>query len=155
MSDGELRKIFRKHLTGFDLLAVETGGTSGGVPDMNYARAGVEGWIEMKAADHWRVTIRPMQIGWCERRLRHNPRVFCAVRRAGTELWLFHASQMRYLQTERLDSIPHLGMWTGGAARWDWSVVEATLLDNHLVIPDNAKTTDTTLTGTRHGKESS
>jgi hypothetical protein len=129
MSDGELRKIFRKHLHGFDLLAVETGGTSSGVPDLNYARDGREGWIEMKAADHWRVTIRPMQIGWCERRLRHNPRVFCAVRRAGTELWLFHASEMRNLQTERLNGIPILGWWEGGAARWDWDKIGQILLD--------------------------
>jgi len=123
MSDGELRKIFRKHLTGFDLLSVETGGTSSGVPDMNYARGGIEGWCEMKACDHWRVTIRPMQIGWCERRLRHNPRVFVAVRRAGTELHLFHASQMRRLQEERIDKVPCLGFWPGGAARWDWDQI--------------------------------
>lgn len=129
MSDGELRKIYRKHLTGFDLLAVETGGTTGGVPDTNYARNGIEGWIENKACDHWRVTIRPMQIGWCERRLRHNPHVFCGVRRAGTEFWLYHASMMRRLQSERLDTIPCLGHWTGGAAKWDWDRIGQILLD--------------------------
>ena len=123
MSDGELRKIFRKHLTGFDLLSVETGGTTSGVPDLNYARGDIEGWVECKKADHWRCTIRPMQIGWCERRLRHNKRVFCAVRRDDTELWLFHASQMRHLTTERIDTLPHLGKWTGGAARWDWGAI--------------------------------
>lgn len=128
MSDGELRKIFRKHLTGFDLLAVETGGTTSGVPDLNYARDGVEGWVEMKRADHWRTTIRPMQIGWCERRLRHNPRVFCAVRRAGTELWLYHASQMRFLAVTRIDEVANLGQWTGGAARWDWNAIGHFLL---------------------------
>jgi len=129
VSDGELRKIFRKHLTGFDLLAVETGGTTSGVPDLNYAASpNIEGWIEMKKAEHWRCTIRPMQIGWCERRLRHNMRVFCAVRRAGTELWLFHASQMRYLASERIDTLPKLGHWTGGAAGWDWSAIKNILV---------------------------
>jgi hypothetical protein len=129
VSDGELRKIFRKHLTGFDLLAVETGGTTSGVPDINYAAPGdIEGWVECKKADHWRCTIRPMQIGWCERRLRYNKRVFCAVRRADDELWLFHASQMRYLTTERVDALPRLGHWTGGAARWDWAAVQQLLL---------------------------
>ena len=128
MSDGELRKIFRKHLTGFDLLSVETGGTTSGVPDTNYAAPGdIEGWIENKACDHWRVTIRPMQIGWCERRLRYNSRVFVAVRRGGTELYLFHASQMRRLQEERIDIVPRLGHWTGGAARWDWDRIAALL----------------------------
>jgi hypothetical protein len=129
MSDGELRKIFRKHLTGFDLLAVETGGTTSGVPDLNYAGPGsVEGWIEMKQAAHWRCTIRPMQIGWCERRLRYNSRVFCAVRRANTELWLFRASQMRFLSKERIDLVPNIGHWTGGAAEWDWSAIKHILL---------------------------
>jgi len=129
MPDGELRKIFRKHLTGFDLLAVETGGTASGVPDLNYARDGIEGWCEMKSAAHWRCTIRPMQIGWCERRLLFNPRVFCAVRRAGTELYLFHAGQMRHLATARIDLIPRLGLWTGGAARWDWATIGKILVD--------------------------
>ena len=128
MSDGELRKIFRKHLTGFDLLAVETGGTTSGVPDLNFARADIEGWIEMKKAEHWRVSIRPMQIGWCERRLRYNKRVFCAVRRADTELWLFHASQMRRLMKERVDAVPCLGHWTGGAAKWEWDRIGSILI---------------------------
>jgi len=129
MSDGELRKIFRKHLTGFDILSVETGGTTSGVPDLNYAaHPGIEGWIEMKKADHWRTTIRPMQIGWCERRLRYNPRVFCAVRRAGTELWLYRASQMRFLTKMRIDEVPNIGHWRGGAAEWDWSAIKHILL---------------------------
>jgi hypothetical protein len=81
----------------------------------------------MKSADHWRVTVRPMQIGWCERRLLHNPRVFCAVRRADTELWLFRANQLRYLASERIDSLPKLGHWTGGAAKWDWVLIAALL----------------------------
>jgi len=129
MSDGELRKIFRQHLHGFDVLSVETGGTTSGVPDLNYARNGIEGWIENKVCDHWRCSIRPMQVGWCERRLRHNPRVFVAVRRAGTELWLFHASNMRRLVTERLDTVPRLGRWFGGAANWDWDGIAWELLN--------------------------
>lgn len=128
MSDGELRKIYRAHLTGGDLLAVETGGTASGVPDTNWCKRGIEVWVENKACDHWRVTIRPMQIGWCERRLRHGGRVFCAVRRARTELWLFHASQLRVLQDTRLDLVPRLGHWEGGAAGWDWARVEEILL---------------------------
>ena len=128
MADGELRKIFRKHLHGFDLLAVETGGTSSGVPDHNYCKSGVEGWIEMKAADHWRCTIRPMQIGWTERRLAHGGRVFCAVRRASTELWFYHGSMLRRLASERLDVVPILGVWVNGAAQWDWERIEEILL---------------------------
>lgn len=128
MADGELRKIFRKHLRGFDLLSVETGGTTSGVPDLNYARDNIEGWIECKAADHWRITVRPMQVGWCERRLRYNNRVFCAVRRGKAELWLYHASAMRRLMHERLDIVEPLGHWTGGAAAWDWDVITQLLI---------------------------
>jgi len=128
MSDGELRKIYRKYLRGGDLLAIETGGTASGVPDTNWCKKGVEVWIENKKADHWRAEIRPMQIGWCERRLFNGGRVFCAVRRNGTELWLFHGSKMRYLADSRLDQVPCYGHWDGGAARWDWAAIEQILL---------------------------
>jgi hypothetical protein len=128
MADGELRKIFRAHLRGWDLTAIETGVTTSGVPDLNGCKNGIEFWCEMKRADHWRTTIRPMQIGWCERRLVHGGRVFCAVRRAETELWMFHASQMRFLLDQRVDALPNLGHWGGGAANWDWVAIEDILL---------------------------
>lgn len=128
MSDGELRRIFRKHLHGFDFLAIESGGTAGGIPDLNYCKNHIEGWCEMKACDHWRVTIRPMQVGWAERRIKHGGRVFCAVRRAGTDLYLFHGSMLRALKDARIDALPKLGHWTGGAARWDWDQIERELL---------------------------
>jgi hypothetical protein len=121
MSDGDLRKIFRLNIRDVDWTTIETGAVANGVPDMNYAAAGnIEGWIENKKADHWRAHIRPMQVGWCERRLRYNNRVFCAVRRAKDELWFFHASKMRELTTERLDAVECLGHWDGGPGRWDW-----------------------------------
>jgi len=128
MSDGELRKIFRKHLRGFDLQAIETGSTGGGVPDQNYCKNHIEGWVEGKACSHWRITIRPMQVGWAERRIRHGGRVFVAVRRVDVELWMFHGSLMRALQDARIDALPNLGHWTGGAARWDWDQIEQILL---------------------------
>jgi hypothetical protein len=128
MADDELRKLFRKHLRGFDLQAIETGATGGGVPDLNYAKNHIEGWCEMKKADHWRATIRPAQVGWAERRLRHGGRVFCAVRRAHDELWLFHGSLLRALTTTRVDALPNLGHWSGGPAAWNWEQVEQILL---------------------------
>jgi hypothetical protein len=128
MSDGELRTIFRRHLRGFDFVAVETGATAGGVPDLNFCKNGVEGWCEMKACMHWRATIRPAQVGWTERRMRCGGRVFVAVRRAYEELWMFHGSQIRALKTERVDAVPNLGHWTGGTAKWDWPEIERILL---------------------------
>ena len=127
MVDGGLRKIFRQYLTGVDWQAIESGGTGGGIPDLNGCIAGKELWIECKAAAAWRVKISPAQVAWAERRLRHGGRVFLAVRRAGTELWLFPGWSMRVLCGWRLDLIPALGRWYGGPARWDWEQVRKLL----------------------------
>lgn len=128
MPDADLRKLFRRHLPRFDWQAIETGSTSGGVPDANYAApGGLEGWIEMKRADHWRCAIRPAQVGWIERRLRFNPRVFVAVRRARDELWFYPGEAIRPLVTMRLDAVECPGHWAGGPARWDWGQIGAWL----------------------------
>jgi hypothetical protein len=124
MSDGELRQVFRKHLSSsFDFQAVETGAVGDGVPDLNYCGGGVEGWVEMKKADHWRASIRPAQVGWTERRLRYGGRVFVAVRRARDELWFFHGKAIRPLVKERIDEVENLGCWAGGPAKWDWKEI--------------------------------
>ena len=128
MSDGEVHKIFRKHLPTFDWQRIESGSTGSGIPDLNFCKSHIEGWIENKSAAHWRVDIRPMQVAWAERRLRHGGRVFLAVRRADTELWLFSGKLMRALIDCRIDAVPNLGHWTGGAARWDWDQIEQWLL---------------------------
>lgn len=124
-SDGDLRKVFRKHLPRFDWQSIETGAIGDGVPDMNYcARFGLEGWLENKQCEHWRVGIRPAQVGWIERRLRYNNRVFIAVRRARDELWFFQGKAIRALVENRIDAVPCLGHWGGGPAKWDWKSVE-------------------------------
>lgn len=126
--DHGLRQIFRARLPHFDWCTVETGSTEGGVPDSNYCYQGVEGWIEHKRADHWRAKIRANQIGWAERRLDHGGRVFVAVRRAKTELWMYHGSRLRDLQTTRLDQVPCLGTWSGSQAKWDWVTIVRILI---------------------------
>ena len=35
---------------------------------------------------------------------------------------------MRALVDARVDALPNLGHWTGGAARWDWDQIEQILL---------------------------
>src|SRR5215475_5876721 len=122
-SDGNLRAMFRANLPDFDWLSVETHGTSRGVPDSNYCVDGKEGWIELKACDGWRVSIRPEQAAWAELRLRKGGRVFLAVRRAKKELWLFSGAAMRLLIDARLDATAPLGRWEGGPRSWDWRVV--------------------------------
>jgi hypothetical protein len=119
-SDGGLRKIFREHLKDFDWQSVETHITSRGVPDLNYCSNGAEGWIELKSCKHWRVAIRPEQVAWAERRMRKGGRVFLAVIRDRSELYLYHARDMRRLCSERLDAVEPLGRWQGKASQWDW-----------------------------------
>jgi Holliday junction resolvase len=124
--DGGLRLLFRKHLTKVDWQAIESS-TGLGIPDLNGCVDGIEFWIECKAAAHWRVKISPEQVGWAERRARRGGRVFLAARRASDELWLFKASSVRDLASQRLDAVPCLGHWAGGPARWDWPAVSSLL----------------------------
>jgi hypothetical protein len=126
--DAGLRVSFRHYLPRFDWATVEVGSIGRGVPDANYCCDGIEGWLEYKSADHWRARIRPEQVGWAERRLAHGGRVFCAVRRAQAELWLYPGSALRLLKDQRLDEVPNLGMWGGGPGRWNWQAVELLLL---------------------------
>lgn len=119
--DSGLRSLFRKHLPQFDWCTVETGVAGRGVPDANYCMDGVEGWVECKRANHWRVTIRPEQIGWTERRMAHGGRVFCAVRQQlGDTLWIYNGDKMRFLKVTRIDEVERIGFWAGGPARWNW-----------------------------------
>jgi hypothetical protein len=128
MADGNLRKLFRSNLKGFDMIAVETGSTDGGVPDLNYCKDGIEGWVEMKRVEHWRVAIRPAQVGWAERRIAHGGRVFMAVRKERNQLWLFRGEVIRALLDTRVDEVPSLGFWFGGPSKWDWTAIEQLLL---------------------------
>lgn len=126
--DGGLRQLFRSHLVTFDFSSIET--INRGIPDSNYCCAGVEGWIEYKLADYWRVTIRPEQVGWAERRLAHGGRVFMAVRQnmSNDILLLYPGKAIKPLKTERIDRVACLGAWAGGPAHWDWEAVAAFLL---------------------------
>ena len=124
MVDGGLRQLIRKHIPQADWQAIESGTTGGGIPDLNGCFDGVEFWIECKATAGWRVKIRPAQVAWTERRMRHGGRVFLAVLRARKELWLFPADSMRALCQCRVDQVPALGHWSGGPSRWPWELVQ-------------------------------
>jgi hypothetical protein len=132
--DGGLRKLFHKNLPGH-FQAIETGGVGTGIPDSNFCIEGVEGWIEFKAADHWRVKISPHQVAWIERRQRNGGRVFIAVRRARDELWLFRAMAGRRLLERRVDDVERsllLGTWQEGVASWDWARVKEILVKSKV-----------------------
>jgi hypothetical protein len=126
-ADGGLRPLFRAHLPGWQLTAVETGATSPGTPDMEYcAPGGAQGWIENKMTRGWTVSFRPLQPGWISRRARLGGRVLVAVRRLSgpaDELWLVDGGHVLTLQERGLRGTPVLGRWAGGPVGWDWGEV--------------------------------
>lgn len=128
MADGGLRQLFRTKLPHFDWTTVEIGLASRGVPDLNGCFAGIEVWVELKQCAHWRILVRPEQVGWAERRAEHGGRTFVAVRRTLDELWLYLGSDLRRLKTERLDAVKPLYHGLGGPSRWDWDRVGEILI---------------------------
>jgi len=82
----------------------------------------------MKRADGWRVRLRTEQIGWLRRRARLGGRCFVAVRRAGSELYLYSGADAGLLFKEgiRGSAVPLVRL-EGGEAQWDWSVVRSVL----------------------------
>ena len=128
--DGGLRDVLRLHLPHFDFQPIEMFLLAAGVPDLNFC-CGKEGWIELKMTRANAVTVRPAQVGWIERRLRHGGRVFVAVRRLrknADELWLYHGRDARHIGAGGLTASTPLGRWDGGPVRWDWLGIESLLL---------------------------
>ncbi len=139
--DGGLRSEFRKHLPQFDWVSIESNTGVRGIPDSNYCRNGIEGWIEYKTTSGWAVTLAPEQIGWIARRVRCGGRVWIAVRRrhAGgprlgppvDELWLLPgelAVQARTGGLRPLSGHPRVASYAGGPSRWNWAAVAARLV---------------------------
>lgn len=136
-TDGGLTKIFERHLPSFHWQTVETFSTGRGVPDLNYCELGIEGWIENKKTDSWRVRIDPEQVGWIERRRRHGGRVFVAVRRrteagprkgeATESLLLFSGDVIRALKDRSLREVPPLLICQGSPLRWEWEKIRGIL----------------------------
>lgn len=123
--DGGLREQFRRHLPQVDWQSVETPLTGGGVPDANYCVDGREGWVEFKLARTNGVVVRPDQVAWALRRIRHGGRVTFAVRRKNVyldELWLVPGMCAKLLHEVGL-AHPWRDHWTGGPSAWDWGAV--------------------------------
>jgi hypothetical protein len=136
MKDDGLRDLFRVNLRDFDFQSVEMFLLASGVPDVNGCRKGVEFWIEMKRTSATAVAVRPGQVAWIERRLRHGGRVFVAVRQRSTAgprrgaardvLWLLSGAAIRRLADGGLDAVDRrhvLAVFDGGPAAWDWRTV--------------------------------
>jgi hypothetical protein len=133
--DGGLRTLFREHLANANFV-IDTNerdlrGTAGS-PDINYAFPGGEGWIECKAASAWRPKFKVPQVGWLTVRAILRTRVWIAVRRADTELWLIPGGCVRDLQRDglRAPSVAERIMYLSDAPRpglWDWAEVRRIL----------------------------
>jgi hypothetical protein len=134
--DGGLRRLFRDAMPDGDWQPIETGGTVQGVPDSNYCfSGGVEGWVEFKLTHGWAVKIRPMQIGWLERRSLRGGRCCVAVRRhawserdgraVADELYLVPGSRVGDVAR---DGLRGLECYAGGPGEWPWDLVKSFLL---------------------------
>src|SRR5262252_105458 len=138
--DAGLRPLFPKHLPHVHWVAIESGSTGGGIPDLNGCHKGIEVWIECKRAEGAKLNrcspIRPTQIGWAEERVLHGGRVLLAIRRHGPlidELWLFAHTALRQFQDgakfgpEAPMSMPKCipeRRFDGGPAKWNWPLIE-------------------------------
>ena len=110
------QKVERCHWT-----AIESGLTSRGIPDSHYCLEGASGSFEYKKCAHWRVSMRPEQVGWIERQLRSGGRVFIAVKRADDEVWLLHGRAARHIKVDGLRTLPKhsiFGMWKRQEIPW-------------------------------------
>jgi hypothetical protein len=138
--DGGLRPLFRKAMPLFHWQSIETGGTGKGIPDSNYCRGGVEGWVEFKITKGWTAGLRPEQVGWHLKRQNAGGRTFIAIRQqlpANTRrikptdrLWLFPGYMVKALE----EGIPK-HWWDEPPEHvlcmespWKWELVEDYLL---------------------------
>ena len=144
MSDGGLRVLFSDHLKSAHWQPCETWSTGKGVPDTNYCfPGGIEGWIEFKKTETFRLDISPEQVSWAETRMRRGGRIFLAARRKTTfgprkgkpvdELWLFPGVAIRWLIQHPMKEAPgQFSKWENGPRNWDWVAVAQILTANPL-----------------------
>jgi len=123
MIDGKLNDLLRKHLPEVDWVRIESGGTGLGIPDLNYAYDGREGWIELKGLiAGFKFGMRPQQVAWIERRRRHGGKVLIFVRK-GDAAWLFPGDAARDLFDRGLRAVDKwmpLVHFEGSPATWNW-----------------------------------
>lgn len=132
--DDNLRSIIKDHLRHIDWQSIESALTGGGIPDLNGCCDGVEAWVECKRASAWTVKIRPAQIGWSKKRIRHGGRVLLAIRKrhdggarrgaAVDEFFLFNGELMHEINQNGFQSYAPRVHEKGGPSRWDWSAIQ-------------------------------
>jgi Holliday junction resolvase len=127
-SESDFRRLFRKFLPQVHWATVESRATESGIPDINGCIAGSEFWLECKLTKAYAVVMRPMQIAWILRRVRHGGKVFIAVRKKNSkvdELYLIDGAYVKTLHEKGLHGIEPIGI--DGPKSWSWSVVAGRL----------------------------
>lgn len=129
--DGELRRKFREHLPMVQWSTIETSQTEPGTPDLHGCYLGRDAWVEAKLTSGFAVHVKPTQVVWHTLRDAAGGSSFFAVRRHKRfkfdELYLVEGRHAGRLKGVGLSGVPHLGMFPGGPARWDWGRVLALL----------------------------
>jgi hypothetical protein len=133
--DGDLRAIFRAHFPDWHWTAIESY-CSPGTPDDEFCTSdGRSGWVELKSIAAWAVDLRPLQVIWIEKRVKHNGLVSIAVRRRPTaqefrgrdELWFVAGRYARLLANAGLKAAPSVLLGIAGPSSWDWAQLEGLL----------------------------
>lgn len=106
--------------------------TTQGVPDSNYLRDGVEGWVEYKATRTGVVKFRPEQVGWHLRRHRYGGVSWIAVRwrrddGSQDDLVMFQGADVESVKESGARSNRAVLRLHGGPSAWHWPAVERLL----------------------------
>jgi hypothetical protein len=118
MRESNMSRVVMRLLKPLHPVRIETGMVCSGVPDVNYS----EGWIELKALEHWpkredtplRIPhFTPQQRIWVIRRLRAGGRVHVLLT-VGQDWLLFSG----HFAAERLGDAPRAELFASAVASW-------------------------------------
>lgn len=139
MRDGDLRKLFKKHIPKFHWQPIETGAMGSGIPDTNWCFEGQEGWVEYKWSDRGLITLRPEQVGWIIERTRHGGNVKIAVRwtQYGEEyIGIFDGHMCEdFTRRSVIDNLEYMIYSSAGKPNiWVWNKIQEALLDRTYMV---------------------
>lgn len=126
--DDGLRAIIRQHMPTHQgcpvqWVTIETGMTQGGVPDMHGTCRSHATWVECKATDAWKFTIRDLQVGFARVNWACGGRLFYAVRRRPLRAQEYGQDQLWVISGKYLDHLLQYGLRNAHAYEVDGSGV--------------------------------
>lgn len=123
VTDGNLRKLFRKHLPEVFWTSIESRLTQQGIPDLHGVHESKTFWIENKKARGNTVRFQPFQLGWLHRYHRAGGACFIAIRQDAS-LWLAPGSMAGALAAQGVACLPARAcLGAGGPSGWRWAAV--------------------------------